>query len=195
VYYAAKLLLEQIKRGQDWGKLQQVISIVICNHDLLPDEQSYINNYAFRNERTNRCFTDLIKFVILEVPKLSIQEDTKVWPWLKLFICKERSQYDELAQQHPEVGMAIALLKEMSLLGQIRMLADDLEIQRRDKAAIMEYKLDEATEKGLEQGLKKGLEQARQEKLEIARNLKGLGIGPDHIAVATGLSPEKIAEL
>jgi predicted transposase/invertase (TIGR01784 family) len=78
VYYAAKLLLEQIKRGQNWGKLHQVISIVICNHDLLPDEQSYINNYAFRNERTNHCFTDLIKFVILELPKLSVQEDTKV---------------------------------------------------------------------------------------------------------------------
>jgi predicted transposase/invertase (TIGR01784 family) len=54
VYYAAKLLHEQIKRGQDWGKLHQVISIVICNHDLLPGEKSYINSYEFRNDRTNR---------------------------------------------------------------------------------------------------------------------------------------------
>jgi predicted transposase/invertase (TIGR01784 family) len=77
VYYAAKLLQEQIKRGQDWGKLHQVISIVICNHDLLPDEQSYINSYEFRNGRTNRSFTDLIKFVILELPKLPVEEDTK----------------------------------------------------------------------------------------------------------------------
>jgi predicted transposase/invertase (TIGR01784 family) len=109
-------------------------------------------------------------------------------PWLKLFTCKERNQYEELAKQHPEVGMAVSLLKELSLFGQIRMLADDLEIQRRDKAAIMEYKLQEAEEKGL----KKGLEYARQEKLEIARNLKTIGLSADQITASTGLSPEEI---
>jgi predicted transposase/invertase (TIGR01784 family) len=132
-------------------------------------------------------------------------------PWLKLFTCKERSQYDELAQQHPEVGMAIALLKEMSLFGQIRMLADDLEIQRRDKAAIMEYALNEATEKGLkngmekglarglEKGLEQGLEQGRaetrQKQLEIARKLKLRGIPDVQIAEDTGLSLKEIEKL
>jgi predicted transposase/invertase (TIGR01784 family) len=176
VYYAAKLIIEQIKRGQDWGKLHQVISIVICDHDLLPEEQSYINNYGFRNEKTNRSFTDLIKFVILELPKLTVQEDGKAWPWLKLFTCTERSQYEELAQQHPEVGMAVEVLKEMSLIDQIRMLVDDFEIQRRDKAAIMEYAIE-------------------QKQLEIARNLKTIGLPVEQIVAGTGLSPEEVEKL
>ena len=74
VFYAARLLGEQLKRGEDWRKLHQVISIVICNHSLLPEERSYVNTYELRNGRSNASFTDLIKLVILELPKLSVQE-------------------------------------------------------------------------------------------------------------------------
>jgi predicted transposase/invertase (TIGR01784 family) len=100
--------------------------------------------------------------------------------------------------------MAIGLLKEMSLFGQIRMVMDDFEIQRRDRAAIMEYALNEATEKGLkngmEQGLRDGLEKgmeqgSRQKQLEIARKMKARGVLAEQIAEDTGLSPAEIETL
>jgi predicted transposase/invertase (TIGR01784 family) len=158
---------------------------------LLPGEPSYINTYEFRNDKTGGSFTDLIKFVILELPKLPHKEDSEVWPWLKLFTCKERNQYEELAKQYPEVGMAVQVLKRLSLIGRIRMLVDDLEIQRRDNEAAREYELYEAREKGLQEGLTK----LHQTKLDIARKMKGLGMAPDQIAIATGLSNEEIADL
>jgi predicted transposase/invertase (TIGR01784 family) len=219
LYYAAKLLAEQIKSGQDWGKLRRVISIVICNHTLFPEEPSYANVYEFRNPQTNYRFTDLVKFIILELPKLSKKEDGKAWPWLKLFTCTSRAQYEELVRRYPEVNMALGVLKEMSLIGRFRALAEAREIQRRDNAARMEYLRREGWETGLEAGRKTGLEAgleegrktgleegleaghktgleegrregSRQKQLEIARNMKAEGFSVEQIVRFTGLLPE-----
>ncbi|MDR1307616.1 MAG: Rpn family recombination-promoting nuclease/putative transposase [Treponema sp.] len=208
MYYAAKLLTEQIRRGQDWDKLHQVISIVICNHRLFPEEPSYINMYELANRRTKHSFTDLIRFVILELPKLPEREDGTLWPWLRLFTCTTRRHYEDLAQSYPEVTMAVRLLKELSLVGRIRMLADELEIRRRDIKAAADYELYEARETGLQEGREKGLveglaegraagmtEGTRRKQLEIARNMKEQGFADSQIVSVTGLSPAETAGL
>ncbi|MDR1307315.1 MAG: Rpn family recombination-promoting nuclease/putative transposase [Treponema sp.] len=169
IYYAAKLLTEQIKIGQDWDKLHQIISIVICNHKLLPEERSYINSYEFRNEQTNRRFTDLVRFIILELPKLPEQEDGKVWPWLKLFTCTRRDHYEELVKQHPEVNMALSVLKEMSFFGQWRAYREARALQRADNAIYMRTLQEESIEQGLKKGLKKGLKQGLKQGLTQGR--------------------------
>jgi predicted transposase/invertase (TIGR01784 family) len=188
VFYLAKLLEEQIKRGEDWEKLHQVVSIVICDHELLPEERAYINAYELRNEKTNKSFTNLVKLIILELPKLSEKAEGGVWPWLKLFTCKRKEQYEELGRQYPEVNMAVSVLKELSLIGRIRMLAEAREIQRRDNQAVLEYELMEAGEQGRKEG-------SRQSRLEIARKMKSMGFSETQITTAVSLSPEDIAGL
>jgi predicted transposase/invertase (TIGR01784 family) len=64
------------------------------------------------------------------------------------------------------------------------MMAEEFEIQRRDRAAILEYAIEEATEKG-----------SQQKQLEIARKLKIRGMSNVQIAEDTGLSPEEIEKL
>jgi predicted transposase/invertase (TIGR01784 family) len=117
VFYLAKLLEEQIKRGEDWRKLHQVVSIVICDHDLLPEERAYVNAYELRNGRTNKSFTDLIKLIILEIPKLSQAEEGGVWPWLKLFTCRKKEQYEEPGRRHPEVTMEFSETQIIAVTG------------------------------------------------------------------------------
>jgi predicted transposase/invertase (TIGR01784 family) len=76
------------------------------------------------------------------------------------------------------------------------MVMDDFEIQRRDRAAILEYAVNEATEKGLKDGLEQGLEQgSRQKQLEIAQKLKTIGLPVEQIAVGTGLPLGEIEKL
>jgi len=54
----------------------------------------------------------------------------------------------------------------------------------------------EGLEQGRAEGRAEGLEQGRmEERLSTARNLKKLGIAPDTIAQATGLSLEEIEKL
>jgi len=50
-YYADRQIADQLNWGDDYNKLHQVISIVICNHILLEEEESYINVYRMQNDK------------------------------------------------------------------------------------------------------------------------------------------------
>jgi hypothetical protein len=103
-----------LKKGGKYGDLHQVISICICNHVLLDEEETYANEYKMRNDK-GRCFTDLLKVVILEIPKLPEKEDEAVWPWLQFFKCKRQEEFEMLARKHPELKEAVSCVKKMSL--------------------------------------------------------------------------------
>jgi hypothetical protein len=62
-----------------------------------------------------RCFTDLLKVVILEIPKLTEKEDKAVWPWLQFFKCKKLEEFEMLARKHPELKEAVSRVKKISL--------------------------------------------------------------------------------
>ena len=79
LYYAARSVGDQLRWGKKYQELNQVISIVICDHELLENESSYINVFKLQNERNN-AFTDLLKVIILELPKLPEAEKSKLWP-------------------------------------------------------------------------------------------------------------------
>jgi len=69
LYYGSRLIGDQLKLGDDYHNLHQAISIVICDHNLLEEEDSYFNVYELRNEE-NSSFTKLLRIIILELPKL-----------------------------------------------------------------------------------------------------------------------------
>jgi predicted transposase/invertase (TIGR01784 family) len=84
LYYLSKLVSEQLKWGENYNKIHQVISIVVCDHELMEEEESYINKYELRNKKTGKLFTDLLEVIILELPKLPEKTDGQsAWPWLK----------------------------------------------------------------------------------------------------------------
>jgi len=170
LYYAARLLGDQMRMGDNYKKLHQVISIVICNHTLLDEEKSYINEYELRNHE-NRRFTDLLKLVILELPKLPEQEDGALWPWLQFFKCKQKEEYEMLALRHPELKKAIYCAEKMSFFERWR----DIQFHKNL------WKVDEQMWR----------EQIRIDRtLEIARKMKDAGISLEQIQAITSLSPK-----
>ncbi|MCL2759827.1 MAG: Rpn family recombination-promoting nuclease/putative transposase [Treponema sp.] len=115
MYYLTKQISDQLKWGDDFKKLHQVISIVICNHVLLDEEESYINDYELRN-KNNNSFTDLQKLIILELPKLPEAEDGALWPWLRFLMCKKKEEYEMLKKKYPELEKPVKYAHKMSLL-------------------------------------------------------------------------------
>jgi len=183
LYYTARLLANQLRMGDDYKKLHQVISIVICNHVLLKEEKSYVNVYELRN-RENHRFTDLLKVIILELPKLPEQKDSDVWPWLQFFKCKQKEEYEMLARKYPELEKAVYCAEKMSLIERWRDIQFHKNLWKADERA------------GLEQARIDGLAEGKLEgKLEIAHKMKMLGDSPERIQAITGLSPEDIARL
>jgi predicted transposase/invertase (TIGR01784 family) len=183
IYYLARLLGEQLKRGEDYDRLHQVITIVICDHVLIEESDSYINTYVMRN-RENKPFTDLLKLVILELPKAPEEEDHPVWPWMQLFKCNEAEEYEMLAKKHPEVREAVSTLKKLSWIEERRMIKRQLALWKADERIMKE----QSRKEGVAEGLAKG-------RVEIARKMKSDGFSNEQIAKYSGLSLETIENL
>ncbi|MDR0876416.1 MAG: Rpn family recombination-promoting nuclease/putative transposase [Treponema sp.] len=176
VYYLAKMLWEQLKRGGNYGQLNRVISIVICDHTMVNDEPHYQHAYSLENEKTGDRFTDLVQIIIIELPKLPKEADgTEEWPWLQFFKCKTLEEFNMLAAKFPQIRRAVDALKEISMSDHARALAD-----ARQKAEWAQWAREEDRfAEGKEQG-------KEQEKMEIIKKAleKGLAIGD--IADLTG---------
>jgi predicted transposase/invertase (TIGR01784 family) len=219
IWYLSKLFWEQMKSGDKWGKLNQVISIVICDHVLIPEESDYLNTYSMLNEKTGKQFTDLLKVITLELPKVSREEGQEpVWPWLKFFKCRTEGEYDMLAKKHPEVGKAVKTLKTLSWSERRRDIAFHRWLRRVDEETEMaefqeeiaakvreaETKVREAETKTheietktheIETKTRKAEEKARQEKLEAAQKLKARGFSDEDISGILQIAIEDIAGL
>jgi predicted transposase/invertase (TIGR01784 family) len=223
LYYASRLIGDQLKWGEDYNKLHQVISIVICDHNLLEDESSYISEYELKNEE-KRSFTKLLKVIILELPKLPETIDKTVWPWLKFLKCTEKEEFEMLALKYPELEKPVFCAKNMSLLEKWKEIRFHKKLWKIDEKNLFEQaKIDGHSEglakghaeglakgfaKGLEEGLAKGLEEGlaeglakgldkgiAQEKLEVAGNALAKGLSVEMIHEITGLDIKTIRNL
>jgi predicted transposase/invertase (TIGR01784 family) len=217
LYYIGRLLVDQLRWGKDYEKLHQVISICICDHVLLKGEESYINEYELRNKK-GRSFTDLLKVVILELPKLTEKEDEAVWPWLKFFKCEKLEEFEMLAKKHPELEEAVFCVKKLSIVEKWQRATLDYQVWKMDRWGEKEQiRLDKEQQKldfeearakviaeGYAEGLEKGRAEARakviaeghaEEKLEIARKMKEMGDSAERIHTITGLPREIIEQM
>jgi len=210
LYYAARLIGDQLRWGDNYGKLHQVISIVICNHVLLDEEQDYINQYELRNDK-NRSFTNLLKVVILELPKLPEAADSSLWPWLRFFKCESKEEYEMLAEQYPELEKPIFCVRRMSLLEKWREIRFHKNLWKEDERMRELYLKTEAREEALVEGRTEGLAEGRAEglaegraeglaeglaeKIEIARRMKNKGLSLAEIIDITGLTAETVEGL
>jgi len=183
LYYVARLIGDQLKWGDNYGKLHQVISVVICDHVLLEDEPSYINQYELRNS-ANNSFTSMLKLVILELPKVPEQADSGVWPWLRFFTCKKKEEYEMLARRYPELEKPIFCVRKMSLIEQWREIRFHKNLWKEDeRMGILQAQMDGHAEGRAE------------EKQEIALKMKNRGRPLAEIVEDTGLSAETIERL
>ena len=158
LYYAARQLGDQLKCGEDYNKLHQVISVVICNHRLIDEEDSYINDYELRNGK-NKSFTNLLKVIILELPKLPEIDDGALWPWLRFLKCKKKEEFEMLRKKHPELKKAVSCVKRASFTERWRYTMLLWKMQKLDENEMKR----EWKEKGLEEGRVEG--EAEREKL------------------------------
>jgi len=179
LYYLARLVADQLKWGDDYDKLRQVVSIIICDHNLLKEEDSYMNEYELRNLK-GRSFTELLKVVILELPKLPDVEDSAVWHWLRFFKCKKKEEYEMLARQYPDLEEPVFCARKMSLLERWRDTRFHENLRKTDERMLI---------------LQAQMDGRADEKLEIARNALAEGATPEFVQKITGLSLDEIKNL
>ena len=209
LYGVAKAITEHIKLGQDYGEVKKVYSISILYFDLgIGSDYLYHGQNQFVGVHTgdrlqirakeqdaivsrfpSEIFPEYILIRVNEFDKVAV---TPLDEWMR-YLKDGVIASDTTA---PGLGEAREQLRYYSLSDTERRAYDehinDIMIQND---VLNTAKLEGRAE-GLEQGRAEGIEQGRmEERLSTARNLKNLGIAPDTIAQATGLSLEEIEKL
>ena len=209
LYGVAKAITEHIKLGQDYGEVKKVYSISILYFDLgIGSDYLYHGQNQFVGVHTgdrlqirakeqdaivsrfpSEIFPEYILIRVNEFDKVAV---TPLDEWMR-YLKDGVIASDTTA---PGLGEAREQLRYYSLSDTERRAYDehinDIMIQND---VLNTAKLEGRAE-GLAEGRAEGLEQGRmEERLSTARNLKKLGIAPDTIVQATGLSLEEIEKL
>ena len=192
VYYTASILREQMHRGGKYQDLRQVICILITTFVFLPEEKDYYNEISLRNAVSGREFTDVLKYVILELPKLPEKKDARqAWSWLKFIKSESEEELMEVVKINPQLRKPVGVYMKMSEEQRLREIEEKQELYRMDQ----ESRMDGAYSDGRKEGWEEHAKQAYAEKLESARRLKTMGLSPAQITEALGLSPEEAEKL
>ena len=203
LYGVAKAITEHIKLGQDYGEVKKVYSISILYFDLgIGSDYLYHGQNQFVGVHTgdrlqirakeqdaivsrfpSEIFPEYILIRVNEFDKVAV---TPLDEWMR-YLKDGVIASDTTA---PGLGEAREQLRYYSLSDTERRAYDE-HIHIND-IMIQNDVLNTAKLEGRAEGLEQG---RMEERLSTARNLKKLGIAPDTIAQATGLSLEEIEKL
>jgi predicted transposase/invertase (TIGR01784 family) len=189
VLYGSKMVAEQISKGDEYDTIKRVISIVITDYVLLPEEAAYHNVYRLLNTQSLRPFTDLLEFNTLELPKLPAEDErSDLWTWMRFLSCKQREEFEMVAEKNPQVKKAVSVLMDLSADERTRLLEESHEKYRRDVVSRMRGAWKEGNIEG-------NIEGSFNRAIENAQRMKADNMPANQIVKYTGLSLEDVARL
>jgi len=182
VYYTAKAYTGQIKKGDDFPKLNQVIFIAILDFNSFEGDNYLTRHLILNRETMNQDLRDL-EFNFIELKKFNKQEEeleTIIEKWI--FFIKNADNLSVI----PKNALDIPELNEAYKLAAMNAWTEEeLEIyeywQIRDAGD--RFKIQEEFEKGIEKGIEKG-------KLEVACRLIDKGMSVEEAAEVAGVTVE-----
>jgi len=185
VYYAAKLITEQIGEGGKYKGINKVISIIITDEPLIEESPKYHHRFTLTDIDTGIELSDLIEIHTLELEKLPESADgTNLYDWAKFIDAETEEELDMLAERNPQFMRSVMKLRELSADEEARNLYERRKKAERDRVMLV----DNAKREGLEQGdYKRAVLSATE---MIADNM------PIHLIMKyTGLTQQQIEEI
>jgi predicted transposase/invertase (TIGR01784 family) len=196
VFYSAGLITEQLNSGEDYSLIKRVISIIIVDYKLIPDNPRYHNRFTLYDPATATEFTNLLEIDTIELPKLPKTRDTYLWYWLRFLRAVTMEDLDMVAQASPQLKKVVGKLLELSQDESARMLFEAREKERRDNNARERGAWEMGIAQGKAEGKVEGIaEGEKKERIEIARKLLKRNMLTNEIMEDMGLSEEEIEKL
>jgi predicted transposase/invertase (TIGR01784 family) len=182
VFYLCSLFAHQIRQGDNYVHLKRAISIIITGF-CFTEEESFVNYYTLRNDKTFTQLSDIIQICTLELPKLKVTDTGALSDWMRFLAFDDEDdlkELDELATKDTGIREAVEMLKYLSKDETLR----NLEMSHQKFEWDMASRMADARDEGDYEGT-----------LRVARAalLKGLDINT--ICDITGLDTETIKSL
>jgi predicted transposase/invertase (TIGR01784 family) len=196
LFYISKMVVEQMKSGYQYDKINRVISILIADFVMIKESKAYHNRFRLYDENTGARFPDSIEIHILELPKVHAPDGTPLGNWMRFFSAKTEEDFMTIAQTSPAINEAWSRIKVLSGDERDRALAEAREKARMDLDSWLGDARYEGRQEGLQEGRQEGLQEGRQEeKLAVARIALLEKMPMESIAKLTGLSLEDVLRL
>ena len=196
IYYLSRTIANQGRKGPDWMfDLKAVYGVFFMNFHLESRQTKFRTDVSLRDMRTNEPFSDKMRFIFLDLPAFTKDEETCETDFERwIYVLKNM----EILQRMPFKARK-SVFEELEKIADISALSK--EDQEKYEHIIKVYRDNLVTEQwAIEKGLEKGLEEGRKEGIEIerlknARGMKAKGYPLEDIAQITGLSVEEIQKL
>ena len=184
LYYWSRVYSRQIKKGDDYEKLQKTIVILIADFKVEGlEELEYITKWKIIEEKNRKLIlTDKLELVIIEMPKIIEDEArSELIDWLSFLENPKSERVKEKMKENEELNEAVNKLEEMSEDEYLERIAD----LREKKILDENSRLSESYNKGIKEGELKN-------KKETAKKMLEKNIPLETIIEITGLSEEEI---
>ena len=213
LYYWGKLYTQQLKAGDDYGKLSKAIGIHILNFISIPEVQKYHNVFHLTEKECGFHYFKDLELHTIELNKF----DSKLPKDLQDFVGKIKNSLDVWSSfltrhdlmnsnalptqlDNPELKKALDVLHHINLDDMEREAYESrlkwLRIETNTLKKQFNLGKEAGEAKGKEEGLKEGKEEGLKEGVQkVAKILLQQGQHIDFIVTATGLTEEEIQTL
>lgn len=200
LYYLSKMTLDQIGAGENYDKIQKVISIIIASdHILIKENNNQHNRYLLCDKETGSIFTDKMEVNTLDLMKKADPKtsDPNITKWVDFFNAKTEEEL-EMIHNMPDsaVKQAAKIVLEVNQDKEVRIKAEQRENALRVYNTEIEASKQSGIKEGIKQGIQQGMEKGMENKaIEIAKKLLQTNLSLEQISIVTGLTSEEINNL
>ncbi len=203
---AAKAVVKQLKKGEDYTLLKPVYSLNFINDAGFDTEtEKFYHDYALVDVADTQRRLEGLRFVFVELQKFkpqSVAERKMAVLWLRFLteINERTAEVPTELMENPDTRQALQILEKSAYTEAQLYAYEQFWYAVVDERVLIEggYKKgrEEGRAEGLRQGLQQGLQQGlRQSAIAIARNMREKGIAAADVAELTGLSLAEVEAL
>ena len=175
MYYAANSYTQQLKKGDDYEKLNKVYFIGILKFSAMKSE-NWLSNHLILNKTTYEHYLEDFEFSFIELPKFKKMENQLVgivekWTYFVKYLGRKDDEvdYKQLFKGEPAILEALEIAEYHSLNKAEKEIYEYREKKRRDEYEVIRTAEEKGEKRGIEKGREEGLVEGEKRGIEKGR--------------------------
>ncbi|MCL1949832.1 MAG: Rpn family recombination-promoting nuclease/putative transposase [Turicibacter sp.] len=184
IYQNAKLITEQIERGDDSWFLEKRISLVLMDFQLGTNPEGKFQRKMMWRDEAGIPLTDVSEIHVIELPRIPDSADSEELNWYKLFKAGNVHELKQIASTSKVMGKAVEHLEHILASDEARKLAEARDYYRRTENDLWGGGYDYGKLDGIAEGIAQEAQRAYEATLKKAE-----------AALAKGWTIQEISEI
>ena len=165
-FYLSKMIAEQKNINMTYSNLKKCVAINLLDFSYIKQMERFHTVYHIREDSENFCYTDIMEWHIVELPKLPSRDDgSDLYEWIRFLCAKSREEFEMAAKKSEYINEAYQTLEVISQDEKMRLAY----LARQKYIADTNTLVQENIEKGIVIGRAEGRAEERRSLIEKLR--------------------------